>query len=85
MAIGILSTLVNNFCSQKMFERNKLIWSIFMLEFVAVFGSCLLDLCNNLERIHDGHMLITIVCVFLEVHFTLGFNWLEDIVFGDLC
>lgn len=55
-----------------------------MLEFVSAFGTYFLQLMNNLEEHHEGSILIVILCVFCEIHFTLGFNWIEDIVFGDM-
>jgi hypothetical protein len=66
------------------FERNRLLWSILMVEYVAIFGASLINLFNKCEHFFEGQVLMTVIMIFLDFHYSLGGDWIEDMLFGDM-
>ena len=84
--VAVLSYLTNNlyFDVKKCIDRHKLIWSIMMVEYVTFFGCSLVALLNQIEGHFKFQAAITILLMFIEQHLSLGWNWVEDIIFGDM-
>ena len=82
--IAVITYLVETFVHPHWFIRLRLVWSILAIEFVTLFGASLLSLLNSLEQLYQGQILITILSIFLEIHLTLMFEWVEDMVFQDM-
>ena len=84
LEIALITYLVESFVPIHWFSRLRVIWSLLVIEYVTLFGASLLSLLNRLEQFYQGQTIITIICIFLEIHFTLMFEWLEDAIFGDM-
>lgn len=61
-----------------------MIWSIVVLEYVAMFPAGLINILNHAEYTFNGSTLMFGFLLFLEMHWTLGFDWVEDLVNGDM-
>ena len=83
--VAFLSVLVNtNLNTKKIKKQYQIIWSILLLEFVSLFGQSMVTVLNKLEKTFKMSPGISLLMVFTEMHLTLGWEWLEDIVFGDM-
>lgn len=82
--VAAISAFVNYFVAKDWHKRFPVLWSVIMLEFVSVFAVGLISVCNRLETTFNGATGISILCIFLEIHFFIMFVWVEDIIFGDL-
>ena len=77
--------LVNTHLNTKKLKRQfPLLWSIFIIEFVSLFGQSMVTLINQLEKKFALSPTLSLSMVVLEMHLTLGWEWLEDIIFGDM-
>ena len=61
-----------------------MIWSILVLEYVAMFPAGLIHILNQAEYMFDGSIFMFGLLLFLEMHWTLGFDWIEDLLNGDM-
>ena len=82
--IALMTYLVETFVHPHWFQRLRLVWSILAIEFATLFGASLISLLNKLEQLYSGQILISIFGIFLEIHLTLMFEWIEDILFKDM-
>ena len=85
LQVAFLSVLVNTQVKTKKLKRQyPLLWSILLVEFVSLFGQSMVSLINNLEQTYHLKIEIAVFMIFVEMHLTLGFEWLEDIIFRDM-
>lgn len=78
-----MSFLVNNVVQVPVwYERFRLGWSILVIEFVTIFGYCLLNLLNLIETHHDGNAIVYAVLLWWELHYGLSGDWAEDYMNG---
>ena len=77
--VAIMSFLVNNIVQAPVwYERFRLGWSILCIEFVTIFGFCLLNLLNLIETHHDGSAIWYAILLCWELHYGLAGDWFED-------
>jgi hypothetical protein len=65
-------------------NKHRVIWSILMIEYVTLFGFSLVHLINQLESLFQLQATVTVFMIFIEMHLTLGWEWVEDIIWGDM-
>lgn len=81
--VAVLSFMVNRIVQVPVwYRRFRLGWSILMIEFVTVFGYCLLNLLNLLESHHEGNAIWVGLLLWMELHYGLAGDWFEDYTNG---
>jgi len=85
LAIIIPLTAFTNLCVGKhWFKRCKFLWLIMNFEYLITFAHSNTLLFNEFETLCRGSLLLSAMLVFVFAHLTLGGDFIEDMVFGDL-
>ena len=79
--ILITSSLVNKFVRKAWFTKHPVLWAFMALEYTSIFGLGLINVLNELAKVHPGNQKVMIFCIFIEMHFTLGPTMLEAWIF----
>ncbi len=66
------------------FIRQRITWSILLIEYTTLFGACNIDLLNKVENEYEGSLFMVLVLFTFYFHTHIGIDWLEDICNGDM-
>lgn len=83
MLVSTFSAAANTFVTPKWFARHSVVWSIICIEFTACFGQGFFMVLNTAKDLFVGQIPFTVLCIFLEIHWSLGPDMIESFIFGD--
>ncbi len=66
------------------FIRQRITWSILLIEYTTLFGACNIDLLNKMENEYEGNFIMIFILFTFYFHTHIGIDWLEDICNGDM-
>ena len=55
-----------------------------MLEYYAMYSSSLIVTMNRVESLFDGSSKMFVILMFLELHSSLLYDWIEDYFYQDM-
>lgn len=58
-------------------------YSVMIIELVSNFGLFFVALLNNIETMKSGQVLVGAWMIFCEIHYHIGWEWTEELIFRD--
>ncbi len=80
----VSAIIVTLFVPKSFLERNRVVYAYAQVELIMMYPEGTLYFLNRFESVGDGRVFYFLIGFYLECHFGLQGNILEDLLFRDL-
>ena len=80
----VSAIIVTLFVPKSFLERNRVVYAYAQVELIMMYPEGTLYFLNRFESVGDGRVIYFLIGFYLECHFGLQGNILEDLLFRDL-
>ena len=83
--IAVMSAFVTNVVKRDVwFRRQRLVWSLLSVENNATYAVGFLHMLGHMEQDYNGNYFAVALLAFVENHFHIGGDWIEELWYGDM-
>ena len=82
--VSLISAAVTNLMPCHWFKRQRFLWALLNVEYATSFSAGFIHFIMHLEGDFGGYWLAAMFLAYIELHFHIGGDWLEEFLFADM-